>query len=482
MTRRCAVYARISVATEASVSIARQVEAAEQYAAARGWTVAGAFVDDGVSASRNRPEDRAGWATLLDSAEAFDAVLVWKIDRLARRVLDFLHADAALQARGAGIVSVSDPVDMTTAQGRAFATMLAVFAEMESEATRARVKGARDHLIRAGRVVGGTIAYGWMSIPNPDGPGFVLAQDPARVGFVRTMVERTRAGASIYSTVQHLDEIGAPLPTVAQQNRRRAGWSYSTVERLLRSPVLAGMTPVSGGVLRGADGLPVVRPDLAIMSVADWRALVRQLDERPSAQTLPVAMRAKTSGLLSGLLWCAADEKRMWRGTTQGRPGYYCPACHMVITRPEPVVVAEFLRQKGPRVRWSPHVEVLDGPAAMLPEIEVRLGELTTALQRTDDDAEAAALAGQIAALRALRREARAAAPVVEVRPTRGDEHFDTAWAAAGTDEARRAVLDDAVERIWVRRGATGRRTDEQVLARLTFIWKIPEDLGPLEE
>lgn len=84
-------------------------------------------------------------------------MLVWKIDRLARRVLDFLHADEALQARSAGIVAVEDRVDMTTAQGRAFAQILAVSGEMESATIRARVQAARTYLIKAGRVVSGSL-------------------------------------------------------------------------------------------------------------------------------------------------------------------------------------------------------------------------------------------------------------------------------------------------------------------------------------
>jgi hypothetical protein len=46
--------------------------------------------------------------------------------------------------------------------------------------------------------------------------------------------------------------------------------------------------------------------------------------------------------------------------------------------------------------------------------------------------------------------------------------------------EKQRTVLDDAMSRIWVRRGGTGRRTEAQVLARLTFDWK--GDHGPDEE
>lgn len=61
----------------------------------------------------------------------------------------------ALRERKAGLVAVDDPIDMTTSQGRGFATMLAVFAQMEAEAISARVKAARSYLIRDGRVVGG---------------------------------------------------------------------------------------------------------------------------------------------------------------------------------------------------------------------------------------------------------------------------------------------------------------------------------------
>nr|WP_307858308.1 recombinase family protein [Cellulomonas fulva] len=467
----------------------RQVEAAEQYAAARGWQVVATFRDEGVSATHNKPEDRAGWRALLDSPEKYDAVLVWKIDRLARRVLDFLHADASLQERGAGIVAVEDPVDMTTPQGRAFATLLAVFGEMEAEAIRARVKAARDHLLRAGRVVGGTVPYGWRKVANPDGPGYVLAQDPERVGWVRGMVERAQAGASVYSIVQWLDEAGAPLPEASQSRRKAGGWSYSTVERLLRNPLVAGMTAYNPGnrtkergtdVLRDADGLPVVDESVALLSPGEWRALVKALDERDTAQSKPVALRAKTSALLSGLLWCEADGTRLHRGTINGRHGYYCPECHQSISNFEEALVAEFLRQKGEHVRWSVVEEVYEGGAAVLPEIEHRLAELSDALRATDDDAEADRLMEQIGNLRAIRREARGKAPKVEYRPVRGTQRFGDDWADAETVEDRRAILEDGLERVWVSRGRPGRTTDAQRLARLRVDWKQPEHLGPL--
>jgi site-specific DNA recombinase len=67
---------------------------------------------------------------------------------------------------------------MTTGEGPAFAHMLAVFGELEAAAISDRNSSARRHLIQTDRVAGGALAYGWVSILNPSGPGLVLAKDP----------------------------------------------------------------------------------------------------------------------------------------------------------------------------------------------------------------------------------------------------------------------------------------------------------------
>lgn len=500
-TRRAVIYARISVAHEASVSIDRQIEAAEQYAAARGWQVVGTFKDDGVSASHNKPADRAGWRELLASPLPYDAVIIWKLDRLARRVLDFHLANEALRERGAGLVAVENSLDLTTGDGRFVANVLASFAEYEADAISARVRAARTFLLNEGRVVGGTVPYGWKNVRSTRGAGLMLAQDPACIDYVRGMASRVLRGDSIYSVVQWLDAVNAPTPTWRIPLARKP-WAYVTVERILRHPVLAGMTPfnpsVSQGlnqvtakkskrrgaeVRRGADGLPVVDESVAILPVADWRALVARLDDNTSAQAKPRALRSKTSALLSGLMWCGehgGDGVRMHRGTVNGRHGYNCPKCGQSISNFEHLVVDEFLRQKGDRVRWTRVEQIHEGGAALLPEIEHRLDELDQLIRQATDREKRRELQDQQANLLDLRDAKREEAPNVSLRYDDAG-WFSDAWEQAGEDvEARRAVLDDAMERIWVRRGGTGRRTPAQMLARLTFDWKLPEDLGPV--
>jgi DNA invertase Pin-like site-specific DNA recombinase len=483
----CVLYVRISLSTEESVSIDRQIEAGGQYAAARGWKVVGIFKDDGVSATHNKPEDRKGWGDLLASGKSFDAVVIWKVDRLARRVIDFLNANEAVKGRNAGIVAVEDPIDMTTAQGEAFAIMLAVFGQLEAATIRARVKAARDYLLRSGRYVGGQVVYGWKAVPNPDGPGFVIVHDEDRIGYVKTMVERTLQGRTLYSTVQWLNEVEAPTATGVES------WSYNTVERIVRHPIVAGMMPHNPGriekgrgdnVVRDDDGLPVVDEYLAIMPVGQWRAMVARLDEPgKDGRRMPRAMRRKTSGILSGLVVCGEhvdDGKptRMWRGTTQGRPSYYCPTCHQTFSTFEELVIEEFLRQRGAVMHLSFIEEVVEGGSVLLREATVRIAELGREIVNAEGDRVAEVMA-EIVRLKEMQEEAKDQPAEIIHRPVGGTTRtYAEDWAAFTGDEERRAILGHAIEQVWVIRGKQGAWARADKLARMVFEWK---DAGQVE-
>lgn len=498
--RRVAVYARLSVSTEESVSIARQLEAARQYAAARGWTVVREAVDDGVSATKNKPEDRSGWRAILDADEQFEAVIVWKVDRLARRVLDFLHADEALQQRGAGLVAVEDPINMTTAQGRAFATLLAVFGEMEAAAISARVTDARRTLVRSGRRVGGRPPFGFRNVPSPNGPGLVLAHDPETIDAVRGAAERAAAGESLYGIARWLEAsgvrprarkgrketpapgYGAPLPegAIGPVGPDLIRWNEASVETILRAPALAGMTPftpnrkpgerVPADVLRGADGLPIVDESVAIMTPADWRAMLATLDagKRPGSRPRAGAEVA----LLYGLARCESCGGLLHRASAAGgRYTYYrcqdrargCKA-PVSVSRPalEKYVVDEILATAGrlPVVRVD--VEESDDPAPALIEIEAAISQTLTRLADVDDEDEEDRLSDRLRALKAARREARrleVSAPAVTMRST--GETFAEALARAVDDvAARREILRSALVSVTVSAGSRGRTFD----------------------
>ena len=93
---------------------------------------------DVTSGSRTAIE-RPGMKRLLDYAEAGDTVVVWRIDRLGRSLLDVLSTVNLLRGQGVKIQSVSDGIDPETTSGRMMLGMLATLAEYERELITERV-------------------------------------------------------------------------------------------------------------------------------------------------------------------------------------------------------------------------------------------------------------------------------------------------------------------------------------------------------
>ncbi|OKX85524.1 recombinase family protein [Corynebacterium glutamicum] len=123
-----------------------------------------ALVDSGVqkrdvfadvtSGSRTAIE-RPGMKRLLDYAESGDTVVVWRIDRLGRSLIDVLNTVNLLRDKGVKIQSLSDGIDPETTSGRLMLGMLATLAEYERELITERVNAgiaaARQSGTRFGR-------------------------------------------------------------------------------------------------------------------------------------------------------------------------------------------------------------------------------------------------------------------------------------------------------------------------------------------
>lgn len=127
---RVLIYARLSSFADNSTSIERQLKMCRELAEQCGWFVAGEYVDDGVSGAV-APEDRPSMSKLLQQFADVDAVVTWKVDRLSRSLLDFSRLLKVAERDGVDIVSCTEQLDTTTAMGRAFAQLVALFAEME---------------------------------------------------------------------------------------------------------------------------------------------------------------------------------------------------------------------------------------------------------------------------------------------------------------------------------------------------------------
>src|SRR5450631_324456 len=125
-----------------------QLRAMREYAKRRDWSIA-VEIRDIASGTSVRPRREE----LIHSARRreLDVILVWRLDRWGRSLLDLIGSLQELNELSVGFVSLSEALDLTTASGRALARMLAVFAEFERDILRDRVKAGIAQARRDGK-------------------------------------------------------------------------------------------------------------------------------------------------------------------------------------------------------------------------------------------------------------------------------------------------------------------------------------------
>jgi DNA invertase Pin-like site-specific DNA recombinase len=147
---RVALYARVS--THDQHTLAMQLDAMREFATRRSWTVIDAIAEIGSGATDNRPKRQE----LLKAARQrqLEVILVWKLDRWGRSLVDLMTTLHELTALGVGFVSLTEALDLTTPAGRAFAGFLAVFAESERDLIRERIKAGITDARKRGKAHG----------------------------------------------------------------------------------------------------------------------------------------------------------------------------------------------------------------------------------------------------------------------------------------------------------------------------------------
>lgn len=101
--------------------------------------------------------DREGLAELLEAIGEGDVLVVWRLDRLARSLAHLIEIVELLQKRGAGLISLNESIDTTTAGGRLIFHIFGALAEFErsliSDRTKAGMAAARARGAKIGRPV-----------------------------------------------------------------------------------------------------------------------------------------------------------------------------------------------------------------------------------------------------------------------------------------------------------------------------------------
>lgn len=150
---RCSIYARVSTADK-DQDPETQLLPLREFCEAQGLEVVGEFVDQAPATDLLR---RTAWRNLLDQASKrkMDLLLVWRIDRAFRSVLDAAQTLERLRSWGVGLRSYQEPwLDTTSPFGEALYYITVAYAQLERGILRERVKAGMDRARRQGRKVG----------------------------------------------------------------------------------------------------------------------------------------------------------------------------------------------------------------------------------------------------------------------------------------------------------------------------------------
>jgi len=149
-SQRVALYARVSTLQAQDPEM--QLGELREYAARRGWELAGEYVDRKSGALEARP---ALNRLMIDARRRkFDVIAVWKIDRFGRSLRHLVNALAEFEAIGVAFVSLRDHLDLATPAGRLMFQIIAAMAEFERALIRERVRAGLANAKKKGKKLG----------------------------------------------------------------------------------------------------------------------------------------------------------------------------------------------------------------------------------------------------------------------------------------------------------------------------------------
>lgn len=236
---RCAIYTRKSTAAgldQAFNSLDAQREACARYIegqARQNWKVVPEPYSDGGFTGATI--DRPGFQKLLAdiSQRKVEVVVVYKVDRLSRSLLDFAKVMEVFTQHQVAFVSVTQNFSTVDAMGRLTLNMLMSFAEFEREMIVERVRDKIGAARRKGRWTGGIVPLGYDVVDRK------LQVNEVEAQIVREVFARYLEVGSAVEVAQWLNDRSIPLKS--QVAPRSRPWTKDLVLRLLRKRLYLGL-------------------------------------------------------------------------------------------------------------------------------------------------------------------------------------------------------------------------------------------------
>jgi site-specific DNA recombinase len=303
---RCAVYTRKS--TEEGLnqefnSLHAQREAAEAYIKSQrhlGWTLLPNPYDDGGFTGGNI--ERPALRRLLEDIDAHrvDCVMVYKVDRLSRSLLDFARLMDLFDQRSVSFVSATQQFNTTTSLGRLTLNILLSFAQFEREIIGERTRDKMSAARRKGKWVGGTPVLGYDVDPR-GGRLIVNEGEAAHVRSIFKFYMKYRSLTATLAELQRREWTTKSWTTKHGSHHPGSVFDKATLLRLLTNAIYIGKVEHKGTIYPGEQSA-IVEPEL-------WQEINTEL--RLARRGPSGIVRTKQDSLLGGLLFCRSCDRPM---------------------------------------------------------------------------------------------------------------------------------------------------------------------------
>ncbi|WP_255249831.1 recombinase family protein [Bacillus sp. FJAT-45066] len=268
-----AIYCRVSTEEQATegYSISAQLQTLRQYAHLYGWSIAEEYVDEGISGKDIK--GRPAMQRMISDVEKdkFQAVLVWKISRLSRNMLDTLVLLDKFEEYDVKFISYSENFDTSSPIGKLVVQLMASIAEMERNTLSENVKLGMTQRAKEGSWNGGLV-FGYDSIEKE------LVVNSKESEIVQIIFTLYAEGNGLKAIANHLNKAG-------YRTKHGRHFSINGIATILDNPIYVGK--------------------IRWLQVENW-----DKKRRRGKNSNPIIVKGKHEGIVSDELWNIVQARR----------------------------------------------------------------------------------------------------------------------------------------------------------------------------
>ena len=159
---KVAIYIRVSTKKQAEegYSLEAQKERLEKLCETNGYIIYKVYSDEGKSAKNTK---RTAYQEMMEDMRQgkFDKIIVTKLDRISRSLIDLEELIQDLQKNGCSFETASEKIDLDSSIGVMFVRLLGIFAQFERERIAERINDTFEEMVAQGKAITGTQPFGY---------------------------------------------------------------------------------------------------------------------------------------------------------------------------------------------------------------------------------------------------------------------------------------------------------------------------------